>query len=91
MTGNGAKNVILGRQDGTIEVYNVNVRDALDSSILIYTLVSNNFFLLVGTSISTSRFYCYKLKTCLLDNVALKFNRQHCLSNISSDKYVKTQ
>ncbi|RZB77484.1 Bardet-Biedl syndrome 7 protein -like, partial [Asbolus verrucosus] len=37
MTGNGAKNLVLGRQDGTIEVYVINTTDAMDASILIYT------------------------------------------------------
>ncbi|KAJ3657514.1 hypothetical protein Zmor_009310 [Zophobas morio] len=40
MTGNGTKNLVLGRQDGTIEVYIINVNDKMDSSILIYSHVS---------------------------------------------------
>ncbi|XP_044255366.1 Bardet-Biedl syndrome 7 protein homolog [Tribolium madens] len=40
MTSGGTKNLILGRQDGTIEVYVINVNDKLDSSVLIYSHVS---------------------------------------------------
>ncbi|CAG9766610.1 unnamed protein product [Ceutorhynchus assimilis] len=36
MTGNGAKNLILGRQDGNIEIYYVNVHDNMDSTCLIF-------------------------------------------------------
>ncbi|XP_068907329.1 Bardet-Biedl syndrome 7 protein homolog isoform X1 [Tenebrio molitor] len=37
MTGNGTKNLIVGRQDGTIEAYIINVADKMDASILIYS------------------------------------------------------
>ncbi|EFA01565.1 Bardet-Biedl syndrome 7 protein homolog-like Protein [Tribolium castaneum] len=37
MTSSGTKNLILGRQDGTIEVYVINVNDNLDAPILIYS------------------------------------------------------
>lgn len=38
MTGNGNNNLIIGRQDGNIEVYMVNIEDMTDvpSSIFIY-------------------------------------------------------
>ncbi|KAF7270542.1 hypothetical protein GWI33_016498 [Rhynchophorus ferrugineus] len=36
MTGNGSKNLILGRQDGNIEVYYVNIYDPHDSAYLLF-------------------------------------------------------
>jgi Bardet-Biedl syndrome 7 protein len=42
MTGNGTKNLIVGRQDGTIEAYIINVADKMDASILIYSHVSDS-------------------------------------------------
>lgn len=39
LTGNGNKNLIVGRQDGNVEVYNLNMFDPLDKPILIYEMV----------------------------------------------------
>lgn len=36
LTGTGVKNLIVGRQDGNVEVYNVNINDNLDTAVLIY-------------------------------------------------------
>ncbi|XP_048519315.1 Bardet-Biedl syndrome 7 protein homolog isoform X1 [Dendroctonus ponderosae] len=36
MAGNGDKNLILGRQDGNIEIYYVNVHDEMDASHIIF-------------------------------------------------------
>ncbi|KAL1505873.1 hypothetical protein ABEB36_005330 [Hypothenemus hampei] len=36
MSGNGQKNLILGRQDGNVEIYYVNVQDEMDSTSLIF-------------------------------------------------------
>ncbi|XP_030747216.1 Bardet-Biedl syndrome 7 protein homolog [Sitophilus oryzae] len=41
MTGNGTKNLILGRQDGNIEVYYVNVHDAMDATYIIFVESGN--------------------------------------------------
>ncbi|KAJ8951664.1 hypothetical protein NQ318_012205 [Aromia moschata] len=39
--GNGVKNLIVGRTDGNVEVYQVNVRDAMDPSKMIYSYNCN--------------------------------------------------
>lgn len=39
MTGNGGKNLILGRQDGNIEIYYINLRDEMDATSLIFVEV----------------------------------------------------
>lgn len=39
MTGNGGKNLILGRQDGSIEIYYINLRDEMDATSLIFVEV----------------------------------------------------
>lgn len=39
LTGDGVPNLILGRQDGSIEVYNVNILDENDTPVLIFTHV----------------------------------------------------
>ncbi|KAJ8944863.1 hypothetical protein NQ314_009353, partial [Rhamnusium bicolor] len=39
LSGNGTKNLIIGRQDGNIEVYQVNIHDTMDSSRLIFLYV----------------------------------------------------
>ncbi|XP_066154272.1 Bardet-Biedl syndrome 7 protein homolog isoform X2 [Euwallacea fornicatus] len=36
MSGGGTKNLILGRQDGNIEIYNVNMHDEMDKTSLIF-------------------------------------------------------
>ncbi|XP_050308096.1 Bardet-Biedl syndrome 7 protein homolog isoform X2 [Anthonomus grandis grandis] len=36
MTGNGTKNLILGRQNGRIEIYSINVHDNMDATSLIF-------------------------------------------------------
>ncbi|XP_066257169.1 Bardet-Biedl syndrome 7 protein homolog [Euwallacea similis] len=36
MSGGGTKNLILGRQDGNIEIYSVNMRDKMDTTSLIF-------------------------------------------------------
>ncbi|XP_019866840.1 Bardet-Biedl syndrome 7 protein homolog [Aethina tumida] len=41
LTGNGNKNLIVGRQDGNVEVYNLNMFDPLDKPILIYEMNCN--------------------------------------------------
>lgn len=38
-TGNDIKNLILGRSDGNIEVYTLNILDAFDTPIQIYLMV----------------------------------------------------
>lgn len=40
MTNNGSKNLILGRQDGSIEVFIININDKLDAPVIIYSHVS---------------------------------------------------
>lgn len=39
MTGDGVPNLIVGRQDGSIEVYAVNVSDKIEAPSLIYSYV----------------------------------------------------
>lgn len=43
MTGSGSKDLIIGRQDGNIEVFVVNILDATDVSILMFVYVRNVF------------------------------------------------
>lgn len=46
--GNDLKNLVIGKNDGNIEVYSFNINDNLDKPILIYSYVSilllRNFF-----------------------------------------------
>lgn len=39
LTGDGVPNLILGRQDGSIEVYTLNILDENDTPNLIFTYV----------------------------------------------------
>lgn len=49
MTGNGTKNLIVGRQDGNIEVYNINIDDPVDIPISIFSYVCIFLFNVVTT------------------------------------------
>ncbi|KAJ8912894.1 hypothetical protein NQ315_011217 [Exocentrus adspersus] len=41
MSGNGTKNLIIGREDGTIEVFQINIYDATDASRIIFSYNCN--------------------------------------------------
>lgn len=51
MSGNGDKNLILGRQDGNVEIYYVNVHDEMDATHLIFREVIQISILIFETAV----------------------------------------
>ncbi|XP_045478610.1 Bardet-Biedl syndrome 7 protein homolog isoform X2 [Harmonia axyridis] len=55
LTGDGNKNIILGKQDGNIEIYNINISDSNDTSILIFQYNCNESVTAIQCGILNSK------------------------------------
>ncbi|CAH0560889.1 unnamed protein product [Brassicogethes aeneus] len=55
LTGNSAKNLIIGRQDGNVEVYNINLFDVADKPVLLFEINLNESITAIQTGIIGSQ------------------------------------